>query len=120
VFAIGDHVQNASLAGGFPSALLIPPIPELLFSGLAPFDAQSTRANIHLSEWTDHERLHSSGDHLFVQLAPLTAEEYEVARWDGLRFFANALLASDEDLARGLDASTHIIDMSRASRCEFF
>jgi len=43
-----------------------------------------------------------------------------VARWDGLRFFANALLASDEDLARGLDASTHIIDMSRASRCEFF
>ena len=41
-------------------------------------------------------------------------------RWDGLRFFTNALLATDEELARGLDASTHIIDMTRTSRCDFF
>lgn len=68
----------------------------------------------------NHDALHAAGDHLFLQLAPLEADEYDVARWDGLRFFFNALLATDDELARGMDVSAHIVDLYRGSRRGFF
>jgi hypothetical protein len=119
-FAFGDHVENACLAPGFPSALLVPPVPELVVSGLWPFDARKGRSEIVLGRWADRDALHAAGDHQFVQVAPLEADEYEAARWDGWRFFLQALLATDEEMRRGVDASAHIVDLGRASRRALF
>ena len=115
-FALGDHVQNASFAAGFPSALLIPPLPELLVSGLGPFDAEGRPGQLAMGDWQDPDALRSAGDHHFLQLAPLTELEYAVAQWDGMGFFRHALLATANELAAGLDASIHVVDLHRASR----
>jgi hypothetical protein len=112
-FALGDHVQDACLWQGFRSTLLIPPLAELVQSGVAPFDEQGQFASV--DNWADVEELRGR-EGLYLHLAPLTHEEYEVAKWNGLSFFANALLATDKEIERGLDASVHIVDYERASR----
>ena len=73
-----------------------------------------------MRQWSDRDALHAAGDHLFMQIAPLRADEYDVARWDGWRFFQHALLATDEEMARGLDAEAHILDLGRSSRVQAF
>jgi hypothetical protein len=118
-FAIGDHVQHACLAPEFPSALLVPPIPELFVSGLRPFDAEAVVSELPIGRWPERDALHAAGDHLFIQLAPLRAEEYDVARWDGYRFFLNALLATNDEIERGVNTGAHIVDLERASRHSF-
>jgi hypothetical protein len=119
-FAIGDPIKNASMTTRLPSAVLIPPVPELLVTGLSPFsivDGAPQKATIPPGSWIEKDLLLSSGSHLFLQLASLLPEEFEVAlNESGWNFFMHGLLPTDAELDNGLDSSAFIADLSRQSR----
>ncbi|MFN7134931.1 MAG: hypothetical protein ACK4N5_22835, partial [Myxococcales bacterium] len=71
-FELGDPVLNAALVSPFPSALLIPPVPELLMNGLQPWRVARSGVvemkQLPPEAWRDRARLAAAGDHGFLQL----------------------------------------------------
>ena len=112
-FGIGDWVANFPLLAGRPSALFIPPTPELVQSGLRPL---STRpSELQVGDWPNPDALLQAGSHGFLQAVPLFESEYAhiALTHDGLRFFLDHLLATDAELADGKDAAFRILNMNR-------
>jgi hypothetical protein len=112
-FGIGDWLEHFSLIAGLPSALLVPPAPELVQAGLRP----STNGSTELAErdWLNPDALLRAGPVGFLQAVPLFAAEYEhvAASKDGFNFFLGQLVASDTELAAGKDAAFRILDLCR-------
>lgn len=124
-FGLGDGIEDLPLVDGMPSSLLVPPVPELVISGLRPyrlgedgFEPSALTAQAALDRWAMPDVLRSRGDVGFVQVVPLFEDEY---RWmaeqhKGYELFAHGLLASPEEEARGAQASDFVLDLSRPIR----
>ena len=112
-FGVGDSIEHFPLVGSPRSALLIPPVPELVHSGLRPFDTLPSPFAIR--DWLSPEALRARGSFGFLQAVSLHPAEYEhvTATGDGFRFFLDHLLASDAELERGHEAAFKILDMNR-------
>lgn len=112
-FGIGDWIEHFPILAGARSALLIPPVPELVEAGLRPFyELPSTLA---LRDWVNPEVLRAAGSFGFLQAVPVYPAEYEhiASTRDGFRFFLDHLLASDAELDQGRDAAFKILEMQR-------
>ena len=108
-----------------PSMLLVPPVPEFAESGLTPFlidlAGKLVRPDITPAQWPDVDVLQASATHLFLQCAPLTSAEFEVAVGKrGFDFFLNGLLPTDAEYDRGLGSSAIIANLDRESRLPVF
>jgi hypothetical protein len=114
-FGFGDSIEHFPLVGDARSALLIPPLPELVLSGLRPFS--TLPSTMPLRDWLNPAALRAAGPFGFVQAVSLFPAEYEHVRAtaDGFRFFLEHLLASDAELALGNDVSFKILDMNRTA-----
>lgn len=112
-FGIGDWVADFPLLAGRPSALLIPPTPELVQSGLRP--SLGGPSELRLADWLNPDALLDAGKLGFLQAVPLFESEYAhvASTRDGFGFFLNHLLATDAELADGKDAAFRILDMAR-------
>ena len=121
VFGFGDAVQNALLAPALPSVLLVPPVVELLSSGLCPYrtnaDGAVSIADVAAGRWSHKDELVAAADMGFMHLAPIMRDEFDVAlQQQGWKFFTGGLLPTDEELDEGHDASWHIANLERTSR----
>lgn len=112
-FGFGDWIAHFPMIGEAKSALLIPPVPELVHAGLRPFDALPSHLASH--DWLAPQALRAAGSFGFMQAVSVYPAEYDhiAASKDGFRFFLDHLLASNEELERGLSAASKILDMSR-------
>lgn len=124
-FGLGDAVDDLPLVDGMPAALLVPPVPELVISGLSPyrhddegFTTTTPTAESALDRWHQPDVLRARGDVGFVQVVPLYADEYAwVAQHHrGYELFTMGLLATDAELAAGADLADFILDLQRPLR----
>jgi hypothetical protein len=114
-FGIGDRIEHFPLIGDARSALLIPPVPELVESGLRPFDVLPS--TLAIRDWLNPEAVRAAGAFGFLQAVSLHPAEYDhvASTGDGFRFFLDHLLASDAELSSGNDAAFKILDMNRVN-----
>ncbi len=124
-FGMGDGLEDLPIVEGRPSSLLIPPVPELVISGLRPyrftdegFETNVLTPKAALERWNQPDVLRSRGDVGFIQLVPLHEQEY---RWvaeshRGYELFARGLLASDAEIAAGAESADFILDLDRPVR----
>ena len=114
-FGIGDWIDHFPMVGDARSALLIPPVPELVFSGLRPF--ATLPSSLAMRDWLNPDALRAAGPFGFLQAVSLFPTEYEHVRstGDGFRFFLDHLLASDAEVARGSELAFRILDMNRTA-----
>jgi hypothetical protein len=114
-FGIGDWIQHFPLVGETKSALLIPPVPELVLAGLRPFD--TLPSTLAIGDWLDPVAMRAAGSFGFLQAVSMHPAEYEhvASTRDGFRFFLDHLLPTDEEFAGGRSSAFKILDMDRAS-----
>jgi hypothetical protein len=114
-FGIGDWISPFPMIGDARSALFVPPAPELVQSGLRPFDALPS--TLEMRDWLNPGALRAAGSFGFLQAVSIHAAEFDhvVSSGNGFRFFLDHLLASDQDFESGRDAAFKILDMKRAS-----
>lgn len=124
-FGMGDALDDMPLVDGLPSALLVPPVPELVISGLRPyrwtedgFETSTLTPKAALDRWHLPDVLRSRGDVGFLQLVPLHEAEYAwvAENHRGYDLFARGLLATDEEVAKGAEAADFLLDLDRAIR----
>jgi hypothetical protein len=113
-FGIGDWIQHFPMIGESKSALLIPPVPELVLAGLRPFD--TLPSSLAIRDWLDPDAMHAAGAFGFLQAVSIYPTEYDhvASTRNGHRFFLDHLLPTEEDFARGSSAAFKILDMNRA------
>jgi hypothetical protein len=113
-FGIGDWMEHFPMIGESKSALLIPPVPELVLAGLRPFD--TLPSTLATRDWLDPGALRAAGDFGFLQAVSIYPAEYDhvASTRDGFRFFLDHLLPSEEELACGRSSAFKILDMGRA------
>lgn len=113
-FGIGDWIQHFPMIGEPKSALLIPPVPELVLAGLRPFD--TLPSTLATRDWLDPDAMRAAGTFGFLQAVSLYPAEYDhvASTRDGFRFFLDHLLPTDEEFAGGRSSAFKILDMNRA------
>lgn len=94
-FGIGDWIEHFPLLASRPSALLIPPTPELVQAGLRPFS--SSTSALEIRDWVNPDALMRAGSRGFLQIVPIFESEFAhvASTKDGFRFLLQHLLASD-------------------------
>jgi hypothetical protein len=124
-FGMGDGIEDLPLVDGMPSALLVPPVPELVISGLRPykrfedgFEPSTLTAKAALDRWSHPDVLRARGDIGFVQVVPLHDAEY---RWMsekhmGYELFAKGLLATPDEEEKGAQMADFLLDLDRGVR----
>ena len=114
-FGVGDWIEHFPMIGDARSALLIPPVPELVEAGLRPFDALPS--TLAMRDWLNPDALRAAGRFGFLQAVSLYPAEYDrvATTRDGFRFFLDHVLASDAELAQGNDLAFRILDMKRTA-----
>lgn len=124
-FGMGDGIEDLPLVDDMPSALLVPPVPELVISGLRPykrtddgFEPSTLTAKAALDRWNHPEVLRARGDVGFVQVVPLHAAEYAwmAEQHMGYELFARGLLATPQEEARGAQPADFLLDLDRGVR----
>ncbi len=124
-FGMGDALEDLPLVDGMPCALLVPPVPELVISGLRPyrhseegFEPSTLTPKAALDRWNLPDILRSRGDVGFVQVVPLHQAEYDwvAESHRGYELFARGLLANEQEIDGGAETSDFLLNLDRPVR----
>jgi len=126
-FWFGDTIVGGSewFPGTTGGGLLAPPTAECVAAGLKPWRQSASGVEVkdlEVGSALDRDALTREHDCVFMQYVPLLADEFDIAHgqrfaWE---FLLNGLLATDEELDRGLDISHFLTDLDRQSRAPVF
>ncbi len=123
-YGLGSVFDEVSLTKKKPGAVLVPPMNELRSIGIEQFSNVAgvpTPRGLTAKEWMSREKLLQPADVSFLQMAPLTSDEWAAAnQWGGWNFFVGGLLPTPAEMSRGLDTSAHVFDLGRESRASIF